>query len=263
MKKVVRTVWISMLTGLAFLVACAGTGKLTRAEKKQLKNERTEIVSRLKAYADEERIGMENNLLDMGPSVILESSHYEALQALYTNRTEELALLERLVTIDQTLKNDKAAQSSQQRMDNVRTRMEMLQDAIESAIPPCLYGPPPTDPDPIFPNDEESSQAERQRKLDSIREARSQEPRPLVYGPPRTNPIDRQRADELNHKIDSLEKELNTIGAILQRREGACVYGSPEVIERYNKETERMRAQVQEIHKELVRLKNEKKHRGL
>ena len=47
MKKVVRTVWISLLTGLAFLVACTTPKGLTRAEKKQLKAERAELVAQI------------------------------------------------------------------------------------------------------------------------------------------------------------------------------------------------------------------------
>ena len=49
MKKVVRTVWISLLSGLAFLVACTCQNKLTRAEKKQLKQERAVIMEQIEA----------------------------------------------------------------------------------------------------------------------------------------------------------------------------------------------------------------------
>ena len=52
MKKVVRTVWISLLTGLAFLVACTCQNKLTRAERKQLRQERDSIVAQASRTGD-------------------------------------------------------------------------------------------------------------------------------------------------------------------------------------------------------------------
>ena len=54
MKKVVRTVWVSLLSGLAFLVACASPNGLSRAEKKQLKAERAAIIR-----SEERRVGKE------------------------------------------------------------------------------------------------------------------------------------------------------------------------------------------------------------
>ena len=43
MKKVVRTVWIGTLSGLAFLAACCSQNGLTRKERKQLVRERDSI----------------------------------------------------------------------------------------------------------------------------------------------------------------------------------------------------------------------------
>ena len=43
MKKVVRTVWIGALSGLAFLAACCSQNGLTRKERKQLIKERDSI----------------------------------------------------------------------------------------------------------------------------------------------------------------------------------------------------------------------------
>lgn len=249
MKKIVRTVWISMLTGLAFLVACTGPGKLTRAEKKQLKNERTEIVTKLQAYQKDWRVDAENHLLDIGPSIVLDKDKYDAIKELYKDRQEELALLERLLNIDQALKDDKAAQNSEQRLGDVRERTLLLRDAIQNAEPPRLYGPPPI--------------SDRQRSLDSLRQAQSREPKEMLYGPPTTPKSDRLSKQELNDKIGQLQSDLDSIRALLQRREGACVYGSPEVIERYRQETERLRSEGQEIEKELLRLENERKARNL
>ena len=43
MKKVVRTVWIGALSGLAFLAACCSAKGLSKAEKRQLEQERDSI----------------------------------------------------------------------------------------------------------------------------------------------------------------------------------------------------------------------------
>lgn len=220
MKKIVRTVWISMLTGLAFLVACTGPGKLTRAEKKQLKKERTEIVAKLQTFQEDWRIPAEDEVISMGPRIVFDDPNFAKMRALYSDRSEELYLLERLVGIDEALKNNKAANESKQQLNDVRERHAILKDAIENAVPPCVYGPPPVEP--------------------------PQEP-----------------IQDLDNKINQLEHDLDSISIILQRREGACVYGSPEVIERYGKETQRLRDEAQKIHKELLRLKDERKHRGL
>lgn len=48
-----------------------------------------------------------------------------------------------------------------------------------------------------------------------------------------------------------LIKERDSIQEILTRREGACVYGSPEVIKEFGAETNRLRQQVNEINARL------------
>ena len=45
--------------------------------------------------------------------------------------------------------------------------------------------------------------------------------------------------------------------AALQRREGACVYGSPEIIEEYDRETQSMRDELKTVKKELRELNKE------
>ena len=47
MKKVVRSIWICALSGIAFLGACCSSRGLSRAEKKKLKNERDAIEQTL------------------------------------------------------------------------------------------------------------------------------------------------------------------------------------------------------------------------
>jgi hypothetical protein len=54
-----------------------------------------------------------------------------------------------------------------------------------------------------------------------------------------------------------LQDRIVELQAALQRREGACVYGSPEIIEEYGRETQRMRDEIQAIRKELKELNQE------
>ncbi len=48
-----------------------------------------------------------------------------------------------------------------------------------------------------------------------------------------------------------LVRERDSIQEILTRREGACVYGSPEVIKEFGAETQRLRNQLNEINARL------------
>ena len=54
-----------------------------------------------------------------------------------------------------------------------------------------------------------------------------------------------------------LKRQIADLKAALQRREGACVYGSPEVIEEYGRETNRMRQEIETLEKELKELNND------
>ena len=49
----------------------------------------------------------------------------------------------------------------------------------------------------------------------------------------------------------ALQERIAELQAALQRREGACVYGSPEIIEEYGRETQRMRDEVKALRNEL------------
>jgi hypothetical protein len=55
----------------------------------------------------------------------------------------------------------------------------------------------------------------------------------------------------------ALQDRIVELQAALQRREGACVYGSPEIIEAYGRETQQMRDEIQAIRKELKELNQE------
>lgn len=193
MKKVVRTVWISLLSGLAFLVACTSPKGLTRAEKKQLKAERTELTQMLEAHK------------------MVTSDDPRQLVGI---REDELDLRMRLLDIDVRLHNEKGLDQNNARIDQIQADIDSLHRVIEdldnNTIPPCVYGPPPVD-----------------------------QPTPL-------NEKEQQRQE----LMDRLEVLQNTI----RRREGACVYGSPEVIQRYGEETRRMKQEAQAIQKQIEEL---------
>lgn len=56
-----------------------------------------------------------------------------------------------------------------------------------------------------------------------------------------------------------LVKERDSIQEILTRREGACVYGSPEIIQAYGEETQRLRNQLNDINARLGENDSKKK----
>lgn len=148
MKKVVRTVWIGALSGLAFLAACCTQNGLTRKERKQLVKER------------------------------------DSIQEILTRR--------------------------------------------EGA---AVYGSPE-----IIAN----------YKLENLRMQS------------RLDTINAQLGEEVDLEMSArrvaLQERIADLQTTLQRREGACVYGSPEVLEEYGKETRRMRDELEAVRKELREL---------
>ena len=111
------------------------------------------------------------------------------------------------------------------------------------------------------------------KERDSIQEILTRREGAAVYGSPEI--IARYGAetyrlksqlDSINYKLGEdvdLEKSARRVAlqdrivelqAALQRREGACVYGSPEIIEEYGRETQRMRDEVEALRKELRNL---------
>ena len=175
MKKVVRTVWISMLTGLALLVACHSQNHLSRSEKKQLKAERAAIEAEIA-----------QPMADMSLNEQLDYKMWE------------LSRLERIHEINAILGDKDESLKSEAAMNQVNDDIVTIQKAIQGTIPSLLYGPP------------------------------------AISGP----------------KLE-LMNEYERLQSILKRREGACVYGSPEVIKRYGQETDSIRRRVQEIKRQL------------
>ena len=148
MKKVVRTVWISVLSGLAFLTACCTSKGLSKSERKQLIKERDSIQDILKAREGAAVYGT--------PDVI----------ANYGVETCRL----------------------QNKLDSINAKLGENVDLEKSAT-----------------------------RLD-------------------------------------LQRRIADLQAALQRREGACVYGSPEVIQQYGEETRRMRQELEDLQGQLKAL---------
>ena len=99
-----------------------------------------------------------------------------------------------------------------------------------------------------------------------------------IYGCPEVSaPVANQESiDEMNARLDKIEQRINemkgpdkqsrreqlqqqldSISNILKRREGACIYGSPEVMEQYRNETLRLHREASKIQKELEDLDKE------
>ena len=190
MKKIVRTVWISLLTGLAFLAACTTHNRLTKAERKQLKSERTSIEEAL------------NHEVSFNEDESRKQLEY---------RTWEMAQRQRLNEINEILGDTVALKNNQKAMSAIQHEMDSLAILLDNDTPSLLYGPP------------------QNNDYDTIKEQRRSE----------------------------LMNQLNDIRRILKRREGACIYGSPEVMERYKQETNRLRQQEAELVKALSDLDKE------
>lgn len=155
MKKLVRTVWIGALSGLAFLGACCTTKGLSRAERKQLIKERDSIQEILK---------MREMAAVYGSPTVMQNYGLETMR----------------------LRNQ---------LDSINYRLGEDVDLEQSA-----------------------KQLEMKQK--------------------RVNLV--QRLEQLQNAI--------------REREGSCVYGSPEIIEEYGRETWRMRQEAEEIQKQLDEL---------
>ena len=129
MKKVVRTVWIGALSGLAFLAACCTTkGGLTRAERKQLVKERDSIQEILKKR-------------EM-------AAVYGSPEIIQRYGLETMRLRNQLDSINYKLGEDvdlensaKQLEMKQQRYD-LTQRLEQLRNAIRDRENSCVYGSP-------------------------------------------------------------------------------------------------------------------------
>ena len=69
--------------------------------------------------------------------------------------------------------------------------------------------------------------------------------------------INEMKGPDKQSRREQLQQQLDSISNILKRREGACIYGSPEVMEKYRNETNRLKTEAAEIQKQLEDLDKE------
>ena len=155
MKKLVRSVWIGALSGLAFLGACCTNKGLSRAERKQLIKERDSIQEILK---------MREMAAVYGSPTVMQNYGLETMR----------------------LRNQ---------LDSINYRLGEDVDLEQSA-----------------------------KQL------------------------------EMKQKRVTLTERLEQLRNAIREREGSCVYGSPEIIQEYGRETQRMRQEAEELQKELDEL---------
>ena len=134
MKKVVRIVWISALSGLAFLAACCATkGGISKAERKQLIKERDSIQGILEMREMAEIYGP--------PEIIVQYG------------LENLKLRNKLDSINYRLGEDVNLEESAQRVEKQEIllektkqrsmmwkRLEELRNIIRERESACIYG---------------------------------------------------------------------------------------------------------------------------
>ena len=272
MNKVVRIVWISALTGLAFLSACLTQNGLTRKQRKQLIKERQQVEMELANFG-------------MGDIHL-----YGNIEKYLGDCNKKYSLENKLDSINYRL-GDSIDLDHNSRRRQILQRIDSLNYLIENYSPPCIYGSPEMLEEYKYKVDEKlagyqkaldaaqqeldeidgkkkqvdqsQQKKEAQRKRDSIRQARRGVEKGLIYGPPPTSNKDRERNAEIIRRYDQLQSEFDSIYSLIRYRDSISVIGSPEEIEEYRQETDSMRLEVQRIHKELFRLKNERKARNI
>ncbi len=76
-------------------------------------------------------------------------------------------------------------------------------------------------------------------------------PPPCCYGPPPVDPtVDTTKA---NRKV-VIRERINAIRDILDERRNSEIYGPPEMMEEYERETNRLQAEADSLEKELLSL---------
>ena len=120
MKKIVRIVWISILTGMAFLVACTCQNKLPKSERKQLEHERDSIVAEMSKHTNSP------------------TTEDDVLYVLLKTKQREYEQWQRIYEIDTLLGNEQASSKSKSTMDVLKLQIKELKNQVFMTV----YGPP-------------------------------------------------------------------------------------------------------------------------
>ena len=240
MKRLVRTVWISTLSGMAFLTACCTQNGLTRRERKQLMKEREQVEMQLAKVKSDRWENTEEG----------DPNYYQCYWLDFMlHFDEKYALENKLDSINYRLGEDIDLDRNIRRRQILK-RIDSLTVQIKGYIPPCVYGPPPG----MYPDyDEEQSNVESdlsiwerqleeaKTELDDLDRAKTQGPEiyEALYGVPVINYDDSQQVKEQQlqeaeqRKLDSIQRKnemLRKRDSIRQARRNndrSCVYGPP------------------------------------
>ena len=146
MKKVVRTVWISVLTGLAFLVvACTSQNRIPRKVRKQLMAERDSIEVRINDTKERADIYWNAPFMKDLDSYDNLNETRDACMTLIEIKEEQIDLYNRLNEINTLLGKEEEAAKNDDASIKARSEIKLIEEIINNLVPPCLYGPPPTD----------------------------------------------------------------------------------------------------------------------
>lgn len=67
---------------------------------------------------------------------------------------------------------------------------------------------------------------------------------------------DKEKQIEKMQQINTIRERLEVLRNTIKERESSCVYGSPEIIQRYGQETNRLREEAAELELQLLELEN-------
>jgi len=136
MKKVVRTIWIGALSGLAFLGACCThKGGLSKAERRQLVKERDSIQQILEKREMAAVYGSPEIIQRYGLETMRLRSHLDTINY----RLGEDVDLEQSA---QRLRQKEEAVERTMKISELRQRLELLKNTIKEREGACVYGSP-------------------------------------------------------------------------------------------------------------------------
>jgi len=111
------------------------------------------------------------------------------------------------------------------------------------------------------------------RERDSIQEILSKREGSCIYGTPEVMERYKNETKRLQYQLDSinarlsgdvdfeknarrqaLQERIDELQTALKQREGACIYGSPEVMQRYGEKTREMQEELEEAQRQLQEL---------
>lgn len=179
-----------MLSGLAFLVACTCHNRLTRAEKKQLKEERASLIEQIEEKQQEAII-------------------YEDLNTVMNIKNSEMVMRNRLYEINSLLCDKKAIDENAEQMNKLNSQMDSIQDLIrQSQIVNCVYGPPVDDPSyEQFHRDRRRN--ELLTELEKLENAIQRRENSCVYGSPEVMKRYKEETNRLKKEADVIRKQLS------------------------------------------------------